>query len=124
MTTPSSTLDSRLICAQCPAPKPAAWCRGCPRETTCHFVYGRIQQGADFVIVSESAVKPKISNVLSIHTPYADDESLTVVFGGGRTRRPAEVSFLLDRLRNETITRVRVIFAPELRDAMRAALIR
>ena len=26
--------------------------------------------------------------------------------------------------RNETITRVRVIFAPELRDAMREALIR
>ena len=36
----------------------------------------------------------------------------------------SEVSFLLDRLRNETITRVRVIFAPELRDAMREALIR
>ena len=57
-------------------------------------------------------------------TPYPDDESLMVVFSRGRTRRPAEVSFLLDRLRNETITRVRVIFAPELRDAMRGALIR
>ena len=57
-------------------------------------------------------------------TPYADDESLSVVFPKGRPRRPAEVSFLLDRLRNETITRVRVIFAPELRDAMREALIR
>ena len=57
-------------------------------------------------------------------TPYPDDESLMVVFSRGRTRRPAEVSFLLDRLRNETITRVRVIFAPELRDAMREALIR
>jgi hypothetical protein len=54
--------------------------------------------------------------------PYADDQSLSVVFPGGQTRRPAEVSFLLNRLRDETVTRVRVIFAPELRDEMRAAL--
>ncbi len=41
----------------------------------------------------------------------------------GRPRRPAEVSFVLDRLKNQRLTRVRVIFAPELRDAMRGALI-
>jgi hypothetical protein len=46
------------------------------------------------------------------------------MFPKGRARLPSEVSFLLDRLRNETITRVRVIFAPELREAMREALIR
>ncbi|MFT3770070.1 MAG: HD domain-containing protein [Minicystis sp.] len=57
-------------------------------------------------------------------TPYADDASLKVVFPKGRARSPSEVSFLLDRLRNETLTRVRVIFAPELRDAMREALLR
>jgi hypothetical protein len=57
-------------------------------------------------------------------TPYADDASLKVVFPKGRARLPSEVSFLLDRLRNETVTRVRIIFAPELRDAMREALIR
>ena len=57
-------------------------------------------------------------------TPYADDDSLKVVFPKGRARSPSEVSFLLDRLRDETVTRVRVIFAPELRDAMREALIR
>ncbi len=57
-------------------------------------------------------------------TPYADDASLKVMFPKGRSRLPSEVSFLLDRLRNETLTRVRVIFAPELRDAMREALIR
>jgi hypothetical protein len=55
-------------------------------------------------------------------TPFADDESLMVVFPEGRRRRPAEVSFLLDRLRNETVTRVRIIFAPELREPMRQAL--
>jgi HD superfamily phosphohydrolase len=57
-------------------------------------------------------------------TPYAEDASLRVVFPRGRSRLPSEVSFLLDRLRNETVTRVRVIFAPELGEAMREALIR
>ncbi|AUX22211.1 hypothetical protein SOCEGT47_027120 [Sorangium cellulosum] len=57
-------------------------------------------------------------------TPYAEDESLLVVYPRGRPRRPAEVSFLLDRLRNETLTRTRILFAPELRDAVREALIR
>ena len=56
-------------------------------------------------------------------TPYADDASLKVMFPRGRARTPSEVSFLLDRLRNETITRTRIIFAPELREAMREALI-
>lgn len=61
---------------------------------------------------------------IAVDTPYADDESLKVLFPKGRPRRPAEVSFLLARLRDETVTRVRIIFAPELRDAMREALIR
>jgi hypothetical protein len=56
--------------------------------------------------------------------PYADDDSLRVVFPHGRPRRPAEVSFVLDRLKNQSLTRVRVIFAPELRDAVREALVR
>ncbi|WP_437717962.1 HD domain-containing protein [Sorangium sp. So ce448] len=57
-------------------------------------------------------------------TPYAEDASLMVVYSRGRPRRPAEVSFLLDRLRNETMTRTRILFAPELRDTVREALIR
>jgi HD superfamily phosphohydrolase len=61
---------------------------------------------------------------VAVDTPFADDASLVVVFPKGRARFPSDVSFLLDRLRNETITRVRVIFAPELRDAVREALIR
>jgi HD superfamily phosphohydrolase len=56
-------------------------------------------------------------------TPYAEDASLKVMFPKGRARVPSEVSFLLDRLRDATIVRTRVIFAPELRDAMREALI-
>src|SRR5262249_6570490 len=56
-------------------------------------------------------------------SPFEDDGSLAVVCPHGRSRAAAEVSLLLDRLRNVTVTRARVIFAPELRDAVRAALI-
>jgi HD superfamily phosphohydrolase len=77
-------------------------------------------------IAAAAGLDPEIYVGLDVatDTPYADDASLKVMFPKGRTRMPSEVSFLLDRLRNETITRVRVIFAPELRDAMREALIR
>jgi HD superfamily phosphohydrolase len=59
---------------------------------------------------------------VAVDTPYADDSSLSVIFGEGRARRPAEVSFVLDRLRNETLTRVRLIFAPELKTRVHDAL--
>jgi hypothetical protein len=59
-------------------------------------------------------------------TPYADDSSLTVIFGAGypagRPRHPAEVSFVLDRLRDETLARIRVVFPGELREQVRDAL--
>jgi hypothetical protein len=57
-------------------------------------------------------------------TPFGDDDSMMVVYPKGRPRKPSEVSFLLDRLRGETVTRVRILFAPEVRDAVREALIR
>jgi len=57
-------------------------------------------------------------------TPYEEDTSLLVVFPRGRPRRPAEVSFLLDRLLNATVTRTRILCAPEIRDAIREALVR
>jgi HD superfamily phosphohydrolase len=77
-------------------------------------------------IAREARLDPEIYVGLDVasDTPYADDASLKVMFPRGRARLPSEVSFLLDRLRNETITRTRVIFAPELREAMREALIR
>jgi uncharacterized protein len=77
-------------------------------------------------IAASAGLDPEIYVGLDVasDTPYADDASLKVMFPKGRARLPSEVSFLLDRLRNETITRARIIFAPELRDAMREALIR
>ena len=77
-------------------------------------------------IATAAGLAPEVYVGLDVasDTPYADDASLKVMFPKGRTRLPSEVSFLLDRLRNETLTRARIIFAPELRDAMREALIR
>jgi hypothetical protein len=56
-------------------------------------------------------------------TPFSDhDDPLEVVFPRGEARKPGDVSFLLGRLRDETVTRARLIFAPELRDSIRAAI--
>ena len=57
----------------CPTPKPGAWCKGCPRECTSHFVDARIQSTADVVIIAEAPVIPRIHNTASVHTPYSDD---------------------------------------------------
>jgi len=56
-------------------------------------------------------------------TPFSDeDDPLSVVFPQGVAKKPGDVSFLLGRLRGETVTRVRLIFAPELREAIMSAL--
>jgi HD superfamily phosphohydrolase len=56
-------------------------------------------------------------------TPFSDaDDPLGVIFPRGDIRKPGDVSFLLGRLRDETVTRARLIFAPELRDTIRAAI--
>lgn len=56
-------------------------------------------------------------------TPFSDDDDpLTVMFPRGIAKKPGDVSFLLGRLRGETVTRVRLIFAPELREAITSAL--
>jgi HD superfamily phosphohydrolase len=56
-------------------------------------------------------------------TPFReDDDPLAVVFPHGMIRKPSDVSFLLGRLCGETVTRARLIFAPELRDEIRSAV--
>lgn len=60
---------------------------------------------------------------IAVDVPFSDrDDPLAVVFPGGVTRKPGDVSFLLGRLRDETVTRSRLIFAPELRAPIVAAL--
>jgi hypothetical protein len=56
-------------------------------------------------------------------TPFDDaNDPLMVVFPSGPSRKPSEVSFLLGRLRGERLERTRLIFPPELRDEIEAAL--
>ncbi|MCC6523534.1 MAG: HD domain-containing protein [Polyangiaceae bacterium] len=54
--------------------------------------------------------------------PYGEDGSLDIVFPRGATRRPSEVSFVLGRLKDEPLRRVRLIFASELREAVHAVM--
>jgi len=56
-------------------------------------------------------------------TPFDDrKDTLVVVFGHGKPRRPAEVSFLLGRLDGHALTRVRLIVPPEVREPVAQAL--
>lgn len=81
--------------------------------------------GAARAIAEEGQLDPDIYVGVDVaeDVPYGDDESITVVLGQAPARHPSEVSFLLERLRGERLQRVRVMFAPELRDRMREALL-
>ncbi|MCC6901224.1 MAG: HD domain-containing protein [Polyangiaceae bacterium] len=51
--------------------------------------------------------------------PFDDsDGSLSVIFPTGAPRRPGDVSYLLGRLRGQRLSRVRLVFAEELREAV------
>ena len=54
--------------------------------------------------------------------PFESAEEPLVVYAKGPPRPLSEVSFLLSRLRGETLERVRLVFAAELRDAITAAM--
>jgi hypothetical protein len=55
--------------------------------------------------------------------PFDDaHEPLMVILRGDVQRKPGDVSFILGRLRGQRLERVRLVFAPELRDAIVAAV--
>ncbi|MEZ4226867.1 MAG: HD domain-containing protein [Polyangiaceae bacterium] len=55
--------------------------------------------------------------------PFDDhDDAASVLFPGGALKNPGDVSYLLGRLRAERVERVRLIFAPELREDIEVAL--
>ena len=56
--------------------------------------------------------------------PYSEDGSLELVFPHGAPRSPSEVSFVLGRLKDQRLRRVRLIFASELREEIAAVLTR
>jgi HD superfamily phosphohydrolase len=60
---------------------------------------------------------------VAVDAPFDDyDEPLAVIFPDGVPRKPGDVSFILGRLRGEQIEGVRLIFAPELREAVLGVL--
>lgn len=70
-------------------------------------------------IADQAGLAPEIYVGLDAASTVAFDDSedpLTVVFPNGKSRALSEVSFLLARLRSEKMERVRLVFAPELRD--------
>ena len=69
----TSTPPESTSCGHCPNPKPAAWCRDCPRERGTHFVDARLDKPCDILIISEAPVIPRITDVRRIHQPFADD---------------------------------------------------
>lgn len=69
-------------------------------------------------VALEAGLDPQIYVGLDAASTTAFDDlqdPLTVVFPGGQTRALADVSFLLGRLRGEKMSRIRLVFAPELR---------
>ncbi len=54
--------------------------------------------------------------------PFEEESEPLVVYAKGKARPLSEVSFLLSRLRGETLSRVRLVFAPELRDTVTSAM--
>jgi HD superfamily phosphohydrolase len=70
-------------------------------------------------IASQAGLDPDVYVGLDAASTVAFDDSddpLTVVFPNGKSRALSEVSFLLGRLRGERMERVRIVFAPELRE--------
>lgn len=61
-------------------------------------------------------------DVPSVDTFDDSEDSLTVMFPDGGERRPGEVSFLLSRLRGQTLARPRIIYPREIREALFAEL--
>jgi len=73
----------------------------------------------------EAGLDPDVYVGLDAASTVAFDDSeepLTVVFPNGANRALSEVSFLLGRLRGERMERVRLLFAPELRERVLAQL--
>jgi uncharacterized protein len=75
-------------------------------------------------IAREAGLDPAVYVGLDAASTVAFDDSedpLTVVFPNGKSRALSDVSFLLGRLRSERMERVRIVFAPELRDRIVSA---
>ncbi|HEY2369902.1 MAG TPA: HD domain-containing protein [Polyangiaceae bacterium] len=75
-------------------------------------------------VAKQNGLDPDVHVGIDIATdvPFESEEEPLVVYAKGPPRPLSEVSFLLSRLKGETLERVRIVFAPELRDAITTAL--
>lgn len=76
-------------------------------------------------LARDAGFSPEIYVGLDVPSVATFDDSkdpLTILFPDGSERRPSEVSFLLSRLRGQTLARPRVIYPHEIRDALLAEL--
>ncbi|HWP06811.1 MAG TPA: HD domain-containing protein [Polyangiaceae bacterium] len=76
-------------------------------------------------VAKKAGFDPEVHVGLDVASTVAldeTDEPLSIVFPDGAVRSLSEVSFLLGRLRGESMARVRLIFLPELRDELKRAL--
>lgn len=72
-------------------------------------------------LAEEAGLDPEIYVGLDAPSVATFDDSkdpLTVLFPDGTERRPADVSFLLSRLRGQILSRPRIIYPPEIREAL------
>jgi hypothetical protein len=76
-------------------------------------------------LCSKARLDPEYYVGLDAPTAVTFDESndpLSVVFPGGVVRKPSEVSFLLSRLRGQSLSRPRIIYPIEIREKLHLAL--
>lgn len=76
-------------------------------------------------VASEHGMDPETYVGLDVarDVPFDDAlDTMLVIFPKEVPRKPGDVSFLLGRLRGEQLRRVRLIFAPELREPIREAM--
>lgn len=75
-------------------------------------------------VASRRGLDPELYIGLDVATvePFGDGEPLMVVYAKGPARPLADVSFLLGRLAGQVLSRVRLVFAAELREEITDAL--
>ena len=76
-------------------------------------------------LCKKTGLDPKFYVGLDVPTALTFDDGqdpLCVAFPNGEVQKPSEVSFLLGRLRGQSLSRPRIIYPIEIRDRLKAAL--
>ena len=75
-------------------------------------------------LAKDAGLDPEVHVGLDVasDTPFASEGAPWVVFAKGPPRRLSDVSFLLSKIKDERLSRTRLVFAAELRDALTRAI--